>query len=494
MVKWVYALDIRYDGTTNWTQPGASGGLDPLGMLAPIEGLYTSLLQGLSSVTTRLRYYPFYCWWVTQFPKRTNNSKDSHFNRHIRDGEVIFAAISIALAEEEGWITGLGGGRKVRNAVRDDATINLDKLAPDYLINPVYFAAYRSQMVEMGLLKKGRNHALSVPTQLGADLANAFLNEVGIDSADRFLRVAEVGEVAPNDLADLSSFRCAYDASQANNEELNIIRRCLTGREGSGSRRNTCLLILKSLEERELISDYDLRFLWLETDPDPASTTYEEEKSWRHFQIADSIRVAMECLLSHATYRLSEAKEPLAVAQLAENLVADLPDDQSLEDYFIVLADTDQDGRSLQEKAIRSLEDDIEAPLALIAHLWFHYSDNLPGMAANIPQRGAFLTPAPLMERIDEIRTLPARMALEDFILKFVLRRHLDVASRKLRGQGNFTFQFEYEDGALSPQNRGQVGPASPRTKTLLTFLQEVGLISDAGITELGRQELIANQ
>jgi hypothetical protein len=105
-----------------------------------------------------------------------------------------------------------------------------------------------------------------------------------------------------------------------------------------------------------------------------------------------------------------------------------------------------------------------------------------------IPER------APLMERIDEIRTLPARMALEDFILKFVLRRHLDVASRKLRGQGNFTFQFEYEDGALSPQNRGQVGPASPRTKTLLTFLQEVGLISDAGITELGRQELIANQ
>lgn len=463
-------------------------------MLAPIEGLYTSLLQGISSLTTRLRYYPFYCWWVTQFPARKNNSKDSHFNRHIREGEVIFAAISIALAEEEGWINGLGGGLKVRTVVRDGATIDLDILAPDYLITPVYFAAYRSQMVEMGLLSKGRNHALSVPTKLGAELAEAFLTEVGTDAAERFLELAEAGKFSADRLADLSSFRCAYDASQPKNEELNIIRRCLTGREGLGSRRNTCLLILKSLEGQELISDYDLRFLWLETDPDPASPMYEEEKSWRHFQIADSIRVAMECLLSHATCQLSRAEDAVAVYQLAENLVADLPDDQSLENYFLSLIGAEEDCRSLQENAIKHFEVDIEAPLALVAHIWFHHRNNLAEMAAIIPQRGAFLTPVPLMKCIDEMCALPARFALREFILRFVLRRHLDVASRKLRGQGNFTFQFEYEDGALSPRSRGQPGPASPRTRTMLTFLQEVGLISDTGITDLGRLELIANQ
>lgn len=462
-------------------------------MLAPIEGLYTSLLQGISSLTTRLRYYSFYCWWVAQFPKRTNNNKDSHFNLHIREGEIIFAAISIARAKEEGWINGLGGGLKIRAALREGTLIHLDKLAPDYLINPVYFAAYRSQMVEMGLLKKGRNHGHSVPSALGTKLADAFLNKVGTYAADRFFEIAEAGKFTPSQLVKLSSFRCAYDASTADNEELKIIRRCLTGHEGSGCRRNTCLLILKSLEDHGPARDYDLRFLWLRTSPDPTSPTYDEQESWRHFQIADSLRVAMECLLSHATYQLSKADESLAVSQLAENLMANLPNDQSLEDYFIDLIDTDQDCRSLQEKAIADFEGNIKAPLALIAHLWFHYRDNLPKMAAFIPQRGAFLTPVPLITYLDETRSLPARVALQGFILKFVLRRHLDVASRKLRGQGNFTFQFEYEDGALSPRNRNQVSPASPRLGTMMTFMQEVGLISDDKITDLGRQELIAD-
>ena len=69
----------------------------------------------------------------------------------------------------------------------------------------------------------------------------------------------------------------------------------------------------------------------------------------------------------------------------------------------------------------------------------------------------------------------------------------MEVASRKLRTQGNFTFQFEYEYGTLAPRQTGRVGPSSPRTGTMIRFLNEVGLLSKADVTELGEQELLAN-
>lgn len=56
--------DLHYDGIGHWTEPGAWGGLDPLGMRAPIESCFARLLPGLTTVTNRLRYYSFFSWWI----------------------------------------------------------------------------------------------------------------------------------------------------------------------------------------------------------------------------------------------------------------------------------------------------------------------------------------------------------------------------------------------------------------------------------------------
>lgn len=483
-------MDTLYDGSPNWTERGAEGGLDPLGMLAPIETVYTGMLQGLSSVTTRLRYYPFYCWWVMKFFDRESDGKVSDFRRHIREGEALFAAVSIHHAEKEGWINGLAGSIRVGEVLRRQGTVNLEELSQSYLKVPAYYAAYRSQMVDMGLMREKKGQSEHPPSALGLQLGSAFAGQVGEVTAKRFFDCTEKGFFTADDLALLRPFRCAYADPEADDPELVIIRKCLAGREGNGYRRNTCLQILQTIESNPAIrSDYDLRFVWLETEPDPSSPLFEEQRKWRHYQLADSIRVGMECLLSYATEYLK--KDAVPASQLASATVSNVPLDVDLQTFLISLADTDQHCRQIQEAAISHRKNDISIIIRLLAHIWFHYRHLVDEMISIFPPREAFRSSHSELLFIEGLLHLPAREAMASFMLKRVIRRHIDVASRKLRSQGNFTFQFEWEDGVLAPRHHGQVGPSSPRTGTMISFMHEVGLLSDYVITPTGYQELL---
>ena len=79
----------------------------------------------------------------------------------------------------------------------------------------------------------------------------------------------------------------------------------------------------------------------------------------------------------------------------------------------------------------------------------------------------------------------PISKLLSRLIEQRVIRRHLWVATRKLRG-GGYTFLFESDEGRL--RLRGKDGPVftNPRLSPAITFLRDIHLVGNEGLTHYG--------
>jgi hypothetical protein len=97
---------------------------------------------------------------------------------------------------------------------------------------------------------------------------------------------------------------------------------------------------------------------------------------------------------------------------------------------------------------------------------------------------GAFLT---------TIEELSFSEALARLIEQRVIKRHLWVAHRKFRHEGDYTFLIEADEGLV--RLRATSGPVftNPRIGSALGFLSDLHLIDDTGLTALGRRLVAAS-
>jgi hypothetical protein len=73
---------------------------------------------------------------------------------------------------------------------------------------------------------------------------------------------------------------------------------------------------------------------------------------------------------------------------------------------------------------------------------------------------------------------------------KRVVARHLSVAINKLRGQGDYTFLIESGDGVVRLRGKDGALATNPLLVNAIASLHDVHMLSDDGITDLGRAEL----
>jgi hypothetical protein len=87
-----------------------------------------------------------------------------------------------------------------------------------------------------------------------------------------------------------------------------------------------------------------------------------------------------------------------------------------------------------------------------------------------------------------DIEPLAFTTAVGKLLQERIINRHLWVAHRKFRHQGDYTFLFEVDEGRL--RQRGMSGPVftSPRLSPAISFLYDIHLIGDDGLTDLGRR------
>lgn len=491
------------DGTPEWTEPGTEQGLDHLAMMSPVEAHYQSLLRGFSSVTTRLRNYSFYAFWVQHYKRNVRNNARHVFEDKTRRVEALYA---LAAAQREGE-TGVAGSTFAVAKLKEEAdTIDFrvetdyETVQEDRYLAPrggAFPGVYFGQMSEIGLIGRG-DHRLPVPVPDGCcePLAAAYEASLG-GTAEDFLRHAEDGHITREELAPME--RMAPSALDQESEEAAILRSLLMGEDGTKTavnRRATLLAILElarrkeseraGAEVAENIDEDMLRWWWMENAPEGPNAGIH--RAWQHYQVGDMVRLAYECLLNHAILALEEANDGLPAPALVDEVLAPVPD-ATLEEWFATLSGGKESLKTLQARGLAqgASVGEILAPLARLQGDWRDRFDGLAESFKDAPGQQTCLTE---LRWIENHRGQPARTALGELLFERILRRHLEVAARKFRMQSSYTYLFEVEDALLRARRMANVNESGPRLATAIRFLEDVDLLSNGRITSRGHAYL----
>ena len=486
------------DGTAEWTEIGTEQGLDQLAMLSPVEARYQSLLRGFSSVTTRLRNYSFYAFWIVHYKRHVRNDSRRIFEDHTRRVEALYALAAAQRTNE----TGVAGSTFANEKIKEgedpiDFRVETDFETPQrkrYLAprGGAFPGIYFSQMLEMSLIGRGKHHSLPVPVETCYALADAYA-ATQREFLEDFLRCAEDGQVTRAKLEPMVAM--APSSLDQDSDEAAILRRLLMGEDGaefSINRRASLITILeiaRQLEDgkenetaREKITEEMLKWWFIENEPKGARANIH--RSWQHYQVGDIVRLVYESLLNHAILVLEDLNEGLPARELVAELVADVPD-VSLDVWLTTLA---KDPSSLRELQARGMIHD--APLgdilAPLARLWIDWRHRLNDLAESYKESPGQQTCFTELRWIEAHITEPAAAALGQLLFQRVLRRHLEVAARKFRLQSSYTYLIEVEEARLRARGKVNVNPSGPRLATAIRFLDDVDFLKNGRITPRG--------
>jgi|CXWL01.1.fsa_nt_gi hypothetical protein len=511
-----------------WTEQGSRAGLDPLGMQNASIDLYQKLLPGIGNVTLRVRYYGLYAWLSWIYAKRIGDTSRTRWKWFVRRAEALYA-----LAGQRAGETGVAGINWAKRTLDEKlaGTIDFSESAEPGSPKP-YFAvewgvfglAYQSQLFETGVLATSNEHGVGVPSpEIGEPLALAFHHELG-DLAEPFYDAIVRGHV---DIAELDQLG-AVNASMIRKDSVERLQyeQLLFGlheprRANDAPRRQSLRLILElaALLKRKISAD-DFRWA-LFTGEVQRGTTFNislpdveaHRRRWFVYQTNDLCHIALETLLKYALDTLASYSRRVPLSFLLDDCVKQLmrvahPRPTSWNQFLDGLpADKDGNGRARATGIERALVEDVlkvrdssklctaelaSKAVALLGHthLLARQNPTLIERAFGHLDQGLFhslLTESRFLNHYGDAEFVET---IRRIIHERVIRRHLWVALRKLRHQGDYTFLIEVDDGLI--RLRGKDGPmmTNPRVGPAIRFLTDIHLIGDRGLTSRGAEVL----
>ncbi|MBB4263755.1 hypothetical protein [Bradyrhizobium sp. CIR3A] len=516
-----------------WTQVRQKSGLDPLGLQAPSIRLYQALVPGISNVTLRTRYYGLYPWLSEEYARQNHDADPEVWKRTVRRAEGAYALIAAqANRRNEHQETGVAGLRWARDMLREhegglvEFATHTDPAggAKPYLKQAwgAFGAAYESQLREAGVLGDAETHSLSVPTQVvGDDFCRVFARAAG-DLGPKFLRVVRAGKASLavlEELAPLLPSQIHPQSQERDAYERMLFAEYPDATDNDRSRRRTLILALRLVRHfEEDMNAQEMRWhLYAGHDGNGVKIPFDEpdlemqRRRWWAYQAGDLGRMAYEALLKWLLDTLEMHQSGLTTDQLIDaalhrleisqagwpstwsEIVAGLPrathclaDDEPTSEmalsYNVLDAGTDE-GLA----PVRSAQAAVEL-LAVLARQcardrkFFatqHGGDHPEAPGRSFASELAFL---------DGHGSTPIPDLLRVIFQKRILQRHLWVAMRKLQYQRDYTFLVETHDGRL--RLRAKDGPVytNPRLGPALTFLRDLHLVDENGLTKRGNR------
>ena len=387
----------------------------------------------------------------------------------------------------------------------------------------IYGLAYRSQLFEIGILAVSPEHEIPLPSaDIGEQLAEAFASAIG-DLADPLFDVLHNGHVTreeldrfapvtPSEISTASEERTAYQDVLLTPAEAKD--------EGSLSRRRTILLILKITEllGREPKPDEIRWVLYAGRDQSDGELVLGSEdleaqrRRWWVYQANDLCHISHEALLKFTLDNLADAPTGRPLAQLIPDCVEALmaSADKMPESWSAFLeglkpsdnpysADSPNSEWSLATAIMKGAgrkNESICPPdiawkaVVLLATLHRRVRSDEAGLAAELGQ----FDPDAFRSLLSETRFLERHLdddfrdTLGRIVEERVIRRHLWVALRKFRHQGDYTFLIEMDEGRLRLREKDGPVYTNPRLGPAITFLKDIHLIGDDGLTQRGAE------
>lgn len=253
-------------------EPHRSGGLDPLGVRAPCESLYTQLLPGITNVTDRARYFSFYPWLIWAVEQHTGPLKRLPLYHTVRRADCLFTLIGARHQTAHGPVKlhgGLIGATTLFRAldqVEEGEPLRLSEFSTTDQAPERYFKNklgglgqyYLGTLQQAGLVAGDPRSGIRYTEERGRPMARAF--DEGCDR-EAFFAALEADEVTTNTLDELSSFcACRINTNPAEHSALAdyFFNRPGDFHRESGRPRRLTLALLLDLCERLQGSDIPL--------------------------------------------------------------------------------------------------------------------------------------------------------------------------------------------------------------------------------------------
>lgn len=504
-----------------WTEYRDKNGRDPLGMQNSSVGLYQTLLPGISNVTLRVRYFGFYVWLCREYARRIGSTDPRDWQRVVRRAEALYALV----AQRRGGEYGIAG---IQWASRTLHAIDLEPIdfAPDtepgskthYLKQAwgAYGAAYASQLYELGLFAGVEAHTIPVPgSEIGDQVADAFEGALGSE-VKQFFDIVQRGSVTLEELDALSDI--TPSGIGAHSDERESYEKILFARNGldrtnDRQRKRTLLLVLSIAGQLRRTPTVSTVRWALYTAHDSAGNPiglYSEELSdhrdrWWVYQANDLTHICYEALLKFSLDLLESHPGGIPLERLIGRAIGELKsvadvwpsswenflhqnqtEDPKLEGALCSLAmqGAQHDRLCTAESAWAALR------LLAVLHKRARSSTQTVRSVLGFLDSSRFRSLLTEKQFLDENADEEFSNLLHRLIEQRIIRRHLWIALRKLRYQGDYTFLIEADDGRV--RLRAKDGPVftNPRLGPAITFLRDIHLIDDDGLTEFGKNVL----
>ena len=503
--------------------PRMSQGLNLLGYKGICETLYTTLLPGLNAVTSRIRYYSFYCWLLSELPNQVSPISEKSYVAYIRKAEYLLALIHAQMNNGEG-VTGIPG--------IDKAIVNFKEAGEQIsLIEGIYksdgvstagtywknkggvLAQYylASMSDDMGLLEATnekasiRNISRKDGFINGAKLAESFKASIGDTDANLFLAAVKSGSVSKTELGQLRVpfyMKGFHNGESEKKTLIDLIFQADRPRSGSETalRKQTITHFLEYVESgAELKTDDSLDFSgylydkFIDGESSDICTIgwylYWLNDNWQ-YQLND---IFIEILgILEDTYDCCWAPIHELSRNLAEQMTSVLLDKENpkVRDLYILVKS--EDAQFSQQNTPEAICADS------FLDILYRVSENENCRPADEDYYKVFKIAGnrnTFFKFMDDFLT-NLDMDLVDYLTTFleerIIYKHYAESMRKwANGGGVATHKFMLENGCIRFLDKTYSSHTSPRIRTLKGFLIDLGLVDPAGgLTDDGKTTL----
>jgi hypothetical protein len=357
--------------------------------------------------------------------------------------------------------------------------------------------------------------------EIGEALAACFEAECG-PLGELYVRTIERGTVT---LDELEAFAPITPSGiRADGEERQLYEELLFAyagleRPADLDRRMTLLLILELARQLGRSPDTtDIRWaFYAGCQPDGAPLMFSDDldaqrQRWWVYQANDLSHICFETFLKYVLDTLEAHPVGIPLVRLIEDAVADIaavaktrPDSWAM---FLDLTrpaanacsvDSPMAERTLAENVMRTAarQENKCTPeaawtaLQLLAILHHRvrsggkYIAELDGF-----RDGAFRSVLTEVRFLEDRLRAPFQETIARLIEERVVQRHLWIALRKLRYQGDYTFLIEPDEGRVRLRDKDGPVFTNPRLGPAVTFLKDVHLLGPGGLTPLGMRRI----
>ena len=492
-------------------------GLNQLGLRNAPEMLFTSLLRGLNNVTSRIRYYSFYCWLMDAFCSPHAAVDPKQQPKFIRKAEYLLALIQTQTNDALG-IPGINYA-SAKASDPDTSSFDLQKgtynesggtRTGTYFANPggvfaQYYARSLNDIKLIGENEVSKRDKLYVSSNgegylTGKTLANAFAASIGAENIALFLQCVDAGVVSRDQLTLLKeSFRMKSFTGAEKERDL-LIQLLLqedfrASDEVTYYRKNTLLLFLEYIKNQPG-KDHNVDF------PKYVYQQYLKAPSedpvyagWYAYYLDDNYQYQASILLKNILgilnadpYKDLWVDLGSLVQEMAKGITGVLSSQGysgTVEQVCSILKDGEP---QWQDKGT------YPAMSEALLNLFYQTTVNEPYLESirDIQARYFAMNGMDDFSRFIQLCKEQAQWPLEEFIRNFlekqIIRKHFRVAMRKYHQTGIASYKFLLEDGYIRFLDGVEATHMDSRIDTVADFLRELALYDKDGLLPLGEE------